>query len=121
MRNIIKVGVLAVSLTGTFPLFCAAQSQTAPTADSQKNNESDRQMTADIRKSIVGDSSLSTMAHNVKIITRNGQVTLRGRLKSDDEKQNVVAKAEQVAGKGNVHDMTTVRGNSAAANTTTGK
>lgn len=116
MRNFIRVSVVAVSLTGSLPLmFAAGQGQTAPTADSQKNNEGDRKMTADIRKAVVGDNSLSTMGHNVKIITRNGQVTLRGHVKSDDEKQNIEAKAEQVAGKGNVHSMIVV-GKTSATN-----
>jgi osmotically-inducible protein OsmY len=75
-----------------------------PTADDQKNNEGDRKMTADIRRAVVGDKSLSTSAHNIKIITRNGAVTLRGRVKSEDEKKAVVAKAEEVAGHGKVTD-----------------
>jgi osmotically-inducible protein OsmY len=113
MRHFIQVSVLTVCLTGTLPLICAAQNQNAPTAENQKNDAADRKMTADIRKSVVDDKSLSTQAHNVKIITRNGEVTLRGRLKSEDERQNIVAKAEQIAGKGHVHDMTHVGNNSA--------
>src|SRR5881394_2455188 len=49
-----------------------------PTADQQKENTSDRQLTAQIRREIVKDKSLSTSAHNVKIITQNGAVTLKG-------------------------------------------
>jgi osmotically-inducible protein OsmY len=75
-----------------------------PTADNQKNNKTDIQTTADIRKAVVADKSLSTAAHNVKIITRNGAVTLRGRVSSQDEEKSVVAKAEEVAGHGNVTD-----------------
>lgn len=75
-----------------------------PTADNQKNNKADIKTTADIRKAIVGDKSLSTTAHNVKIITRNGAVTVRGRVQSDDERKAVIAKAEEVAGHGNVTD-----------------
>jgi hyperosmotically inducible protein len=75
-----------------------------PTADNQKDNEADRKTTADIRKAVYGDKSLSTMAHNVKIITVGGQVTLRGRVKSEEEKSAVVSKAEEVAGKGKVTD-----------------
>jgi osmotically-inducible protein OsmY len=75
-----------------------------PTAGQQKNNPSDRKTTADIRKSVVGDKSLSTLAHNVTIITQNGAVTLRGRVKSEDERRAIVAKAEEVAGKGKVTD-----------------
>jgi hyperosmotically inducible periplasmic protein len=53
-----------------------AQSQ--PTADQQKNNRSDLDLTRRIRRAIVADKSLSTSAHNVKIITQNGKVTLKG-------------------------------------------
>jgi len=73
-----------------------------PTADNQKNDKSDVKLTADIRKSIVADKSLSTNAHNVKVIARNGSVTLRGRVHSEDEEKTIVAKAEDVAGHGNV-------------------
>jgi osmotically-inducible protein OsmY len=76
-----------------------------PTADNQKNNKTDIKTTADIRRSIVRDKSLSTNAHNVKIIARNGAVTLRGRVNSEDERKSVVAKAEEVAGHGNVTDQ----------------
>jgi hypothetical protein len=62
------------------------QSANEPTADQQKNKTSDRDMSQQIRKAIVKDKSLSTYAHNVKIITQNGQVTLKGPVRSDDEK-----------------------------------
>ncbi|MDP9114902.1 MAG: BON domain-containing protein [Acidobacteriota bacterium] len=68
------------------------------TADQQKNNRSDLDLTKDIRKSIVNDKSLSTYAHNVKIIAQNGTVTLKGPVKSDDEKNAIVSKAVSIAG-----------------------
>ena len=68
------------------------------TADNQKMNAADRTLTAKIRKSVMADKSLSTYAHNVKIISQDGQVTLKGPVKSDDEKRSVVAKAVTVAG-----------------------
>jgi hyperosmotically inducible protein len=61
-------------------------------------NKSDRALTAKIRRSIMADKSLSTYAHNIKIISQNGTVTLKGPVKSDDEKSAVVAKAVAVAG-----------------------
>src|SRR6202521_1407240 len=73
-----------------------------PTADQQKNNLSDRDITQQIRRAIVKDKSLSTYAHNVKIITQNGQVTLKGPVRSDDEKRAVEAKAAEVAGENKV-------------------
>ena len=73
-----------------------------PTADQQKNNRSDLATTRDIRRSIVGDKALSVYAHNVKIITRQGQVTLKGPVRNEGEKQTVEAKATEIAGVGHV-------------------
>jgi hyperosmotically inducible periplasmic protein len=74
------------------------QSANEPTADQQKDNRSDRDITQQIRQSLVKDKTLSTYAHNVKIITQNGQVTLKGPVRSDDEKRAVEAKASEIAG-----------------------
>ena len=63
----------------------------------------------DIRKSVVDDKSLSTYAHNVKIISQNGKVTLKGPVRSDDERRSVKEKAEAVAGAGNVTDNMDIR------------
>ena len=79
--------------------------QTSPTADQQKMNASDREITQKIRKAINEDKSLSTYAHNIKIITQDGKVTLRGPVRSEDEKNNLEAKAVAVAGKENVTDQ----------------
>jgi len=68
------------------------------TADQQKMNRTDRELTRKIRRSIMADKSLSTYAHNIKIISQNGAVTLKGPVKSDDEKKAVMAKAVDVAG-----------------------
>jgi len=72
--------------------------KTSPTADQQKDNRSDREITRQIRQSLVKDKSLSTHGHNVKVITQNGQVTLKGPVRSDDEKKAIEAKATEVAG-----------------------
>jgi hyperosmotically inducible protein len=76
--------------------------QTNPTADQQKMNASDREITQKIRKAINEDKSLSTYAHNIKIITQDGKVTLRGPVRSEDEKNNLQEKAVAVAGQENV-------------------
>src|ERR1700704_6394116 len=65
----------------------------APTADQQKDNRTDLDLTKNIRRSIVGDKSLSTYAHNVKVISQNGTVTLKGPVRSEDERKAIVAKA----------------------------
>ena len=68
------------------------------TADQQKSNAADRRLTKKIRQSVLADKSLSTYAHNIKIISQNGAVTLKGPVKSDDEKKAIVAKAVAVTG-----------------------
>jgi len=67
--------------------------QKALTADNQSNAKADRDTTAKIRKDLMADKSLSSYAHNVKIVTVNGAVTLKGPVKSEDEK----AKVAQIA------------------------
>jgi hyperosmotically inducible protein len=102
LRLSLFMSALAVAPAGS----ALAQSSDAkpPTADNQKNDKTDIHTTADIRKAIVDDKTLSTRAHNVKVITRNGAVTLRGHVQSQDEEKAIVAKAEEVAGHGNVTD-----------------
>jgi hyperosmotically inducible protein len=77
-------------------------SNTAATADAQKDNAGDRTITQRIRKSLVTDKSLSTYAHNVKIVSVNGTVTLNGVVRSEDEKSAIGMKAVSVAGPGHV-------------------
>jgi hyperosmotically inducible periplasmic protein len=74
----------------------------SPTADQQKDNRSDREISQQIRQSLVKDKSLSTYGHNVKVITQNGQVTLKGPVRSEDEKKTIEAKATEVAGENKV-------------------
>jgi len=78
------------------------QDKTEPTADQQKDNRSDREITRQIRESIMQDKSLSTYAHNVKIISQNGMVTLKGPVRTEEEKKTIEAKAAQVAGESKV-------------------
>ena len=69
------------------------------TADQQSQTKEDRKITQKIRQAVVHDKSLSTYAHNVKIITVNGMVTLKGPVRSEDEKRTIEEKAGQIAGK----------------------
>ena len=75
---------------------------TTATADEQKDNESDRTLTQQIRQSVMADKSMSTYAHNVKIVSVNGTVTLNGVVHSAKEKKSVETKAVAVAGKEHV-------------------
>lgn len=79
------------------------------TAESQSGHMSDREITAKIRRAVVGDKSLSTYGHNVKIITKSGGVTLKGPVHSEDEKKNIEQKAAEVAGQDKVTDQLTVK------------
>ena len=72
------------------------------TADQQKENPTDRQLVQQIRKALVKNKSLSTYAHNVKVVAQNGMVTLKGPVKSAEEKQAVETMAAQIAGSDNV-------------------
>ena len=85
------------------------QNPNEPTADQQKNDRSDRDITQQVRQAIVADKTFSTYAHNVKVITQNGQVTLKGPVRSDDEKRSVEAKAAAIAGDGKVSSELTVK------------
>jgi hyperosmotically inducible periplasmic protein len=78
------------------------RNKTSPTADQQKANASDTDVAKQIRSSIMKDKSLSTYAHNVKIIAQDGKVTLKGPVRSEDEKTNIASKAAAVAGDSNV-------------------
>src|SRR5882762_4712652 len=80
----------------------------APTADQQKENSGDRDLTQKIRQSIMKDKSLSTYAHNVKVIAQAGQVTLKGPVRSDEEKRTIETIANEVAGNGHVTSELTV-------------
>jgi osmotically-inducible protein OsmY len=78
------------------------QSPNEPTADQQKENPADRATSQQIRQALMDDKSLSTYAHNVKIITQNGQVTLKGPVQSEAEKTLIDRKAMAVAGRDKV-------------------
>jgi len=69
-----------------------------PTADQQKENNSDRELARQVRRALVKDKSLSTAAHNIKVIAQNGSVTLKGPVNSEQEKQEVESKAAEAAG-----------------------
>jgi hyperosmotically inducible protein len=106
-----KVQRLVMALAfgaASFGLFAQAPDNTAvnkqdrgaaaTTADQAKNNRTDLDLAKDIRRSIVDDKSLSTYAHNIKVISQNGTVTLKGPVKSEDEKHSIMSKAISIAG-----------------------
>jgi osmotically-inducible protein OsmY len=104
----------------------AAIAQDTPAADNTKKNQRDRsgetktsgdqsnssedvKITAAIRRAVVGDHSLSMTAKNVKIITANGMVTLRGPVKSDAEKAKIVELAQSAAGNAKIDNQLEVK------------
>jgi hyperosmotically inducible protein len=119
--------VLAFLVTGSALLYSQTQTQQpttdsdntkvntrdraeeSPTADQQKESQSDREITRRIRESVVKDESLSTYAHNVKIITQDGHVTLKGPVRSDSEKRTIETKATEVAGQNKVTNELAVK------------
>lgn len=81
------------------------------TSGDQAENETDRQISANVRQAVVEDDSLSMNAHNVKIITSGGTVTLRGPVKSAEERATIESKAKQVAGVTRVENLLEVEVN----------
>lgn len=76
----------------------------------QSNSADAIKVTADIRKAVVGDKTLSASAHNVKIVTNGNTVTLRGPVASTAEKARIAALARQNAPGKDVLDQLTVNG-----------
>lgn len=107
----------------------ALQGQTTPNADNSRmnardksgvtqtpqdqaaGNEADRKLLAEVRRAVAGDKTLSTAAHNVKIVTKDGLVTLRGPVDSEQEKGKVGRLAQQVSGVARVENQLDVKTN----------
>jgi len=120
-RGLVKLGLGAASLFLLVPVWGQQQPAATqpdntqmnqrdrqpgePTADQQKENTSDRDLAKQIRQSFVHDKSLSTYAHNVKVIAQGGKVTLKGPVHSEEEKNALAAKAAEIAGASNVDNQ----------------
>lgn len=126
MHQLRRHGFIAtVALVGALlaPTFSAAAQSTPPdntkinkrdrvkgasTADQQKENGTDREITRKIRSALMDDKALSTYAHNVKVITQGGKVTLKGPVRTEQEKKTVEARATEVAGAGNITNQISI-------------
>ena len=75
------------------------------TAIDQKETQRDVSITADIRKKVIAAENMSINARNVKIITEDGKVVLRGPVNSAEEKEQIDKMAREVAGKDNVDNQ----------------
>jgi hyperosmotically inducible periplasmic protein len=79
------------------------------TSGDQSNSPEDVQITATIRRAIVGDHSLSATAKNVKIITADGVVTLRGPVQNEAEKTKIAELAQSAAGNAKIDNQLEVK------------
>ena len=117
---------ITLSLLCVSAFSLAAIAQDTPAADNTKKNQRDRsgetktsgdqsnssqdvKITAAIRRAVVRDHSLSMTAKNVKIITSNGMITLRGPVKSDAEKAKIVELARSAAGNAKIDNQLEVK------------
>jgi hyperosmotically inducible periplasmic protein len=116
IRNTVLLGGLIILIPGT-ALFAQApdnsktnqQDRGSATADQQVENQGDRDLARKIRKAIIDDKNLSLYAHNIKVIARGGTVTLKGPVRSDEEKIAIESKAVEIAGAANVKNELTVK------------
>lgn len=82
---------------------------TTLTPEDQQENQSDIKITAEIRKAAVEDESLSVNAENIKIITRDGIVTLRGPVESEAESMKLKQLAAQIPGVVQVYNQLEIK------------
>jgi len=80
------------------------------TSGDQSNNSADLRITQAIRRALMKDRELSTTAKNIKVVTANGQVTLRGPVKTAQEKAKVDQIARSAAGGAQIDDQLEVKG-----------
>ena len=86
------------------------RSRETQTSGDQSNSSADLKTTQAIRQALMKDSELSTTAKNIKIITNNGQVTLRGPVKNAQEKAKIDQLARSAAGGAKIDDQLDVKG-----------
>ena len=101
--------VIALASPVAMGAAAGAHAQKPPTADKQSQSKADLAMTRQIRRAVVKDKTLSITAHNCKIITQQGRVTLRGVVNSETERTTVGAIAAQFAGADKVTNLLTVK------------
>ena len=78
----------------------------------QGNSREDIRLARKIRKSVVNETNnFSILAHNIKIIARDGKVTLRGPVASEEEKSSIETIAQNLAGTNNVNNLLEVKNN----------
>ena len=114
--TLLKLGFVAMAQDSTPPapdnsaVNVRDRAPGAMTAGQQSNSTSDVELTRRIRRAVVQDHSLSMLAHNVKIISTNGAVMLRGPVKTEEEKTAIANKAQAIAGASKVDNQLEVKG-----------
>jgi hyperosmotically inducible protein len=108
MKSKLTTIVLASQLLGGCAGLYLLTPALATAQETAGQKKADRELMQKIRKAVVADKTLSTSAHNVKIVSHEGAVTLRGRVKSEEEKKAIEDKAAEIAGQGKVTSELTV-------------
>src|SRR5438552_11655108 len=80
------------------------------TSGDQSNSSADLKITQAIRRTLMKDRELSMTAKNIKIITANGQVTLRGTVKTAQEKAKIDQLVRSAAGGAKIDDQLDLKG-----------
>lgn len=107
--SLIALHLSALQTQDPAPDNTARNKDHSDTADNQSNSAQDREIARKIRKAIVADKSLSTYAKNVKVIVKDGSVTLRGPVRSEEEKKQIGDYASQAVTAGNVDNELTIK------------
>jgi hyperosmotically inducible periplasmic protein len=108
MRKILLQSILALGASG---LLVAAQTTTPSQTQGTGQGApiTDSQMTAEVHQALMSDTEVGDAAPHIHVSTKNGVVTLRGRVQTTAERDAAVAKAKQIAGDANVKDELTVK------------
>ena len=113
MKRLALTLILSSALLGPGTVAMAqdapAAAPSAMTAGQQSNSRTDVALTRKIRRAVVKDQSLSMLAHNVKIVSVNGSVTLLGPVKTEEEKDAIASKAQAIAGADKVDNQLEVK------------
>jgi osmotically-inducible protein OsmY len=98
--------------SSTQPSSTSTSPDQSSTQSSTSTSPSEQGMTDKVRSTLKSDQTLSPISSNVTVQDQNGKVALNGTVKSEAEKQQVVSKAEEIAGSGNVIDNLQVQSES---------
>ena len=109
-KSILTLGASGILLLAQTPPQQKTPRSTDPAAQTAPSGSgtSDSQMAAKVRQALMDDQTVGTTAHNVRVTSHNGTVTLKGKVNSEEEKEAIVSKAHQVAGDSNIKDEITV-------------